>query len=129
MGKLEAGLYEALEAELKKSTQPMDCYMLFEKAGVRAHAATVNRVSDYLGNMWRKGQLSRLPAPSGRESTRARWMYLWKGRKVATPDPDQAVAFDTNKLLVQRPNMEITENGAGVTIELPNLVITIKYSR
>lgn len=126
MSKTESGLYQALEAELKKSAQPMDCWMLYEKPSVRAHAATVNRVSDYLGNMWRKGQLSRLPAPSGDPTARSRWMYLWKGRKLAAPSIESAVDFDTKKLLVQRPNVEISEAGGSITIELPNLVITIK---
>lgn len=84
----EAGLYEALEAELKKAKEPLDCIDLFDKPSVRRHAATANRVSDYLGNLWRKGKLTRLPAPSN-EGRKARWLYAWKGRpKVERPTLD-----------------------------------------
>lgn len=126
MSKTEQGLYDALEAELKKSSEPMDCAMLFERASVRKYAQTVNRVSDYLGNMWRKGDVVRLPAPR-MESSRSRWMYMWKGRRPAPlPTMDEAVEFGAKKMLLQRPSIEISESGNTVTIELPNWVLTIK---
>lgn len=74
MPRTEEGLYEALEQELKKTGNPMTCAQLFDIPAVREHAATVNRVSDYLGNMWRKGEVLRLAAPREYNS-RARWMY------------------------------------------------------
>jgi len=126
MSKTEEGLYEALEAELKKSLEPMDCAMLFEKASVRKFAQTVGRVSDYLGNMWRRGDVVRLPAPR-LENSRSRWMYMWKGRRPAPlPTPDEAVEFDAKKVLVQRPMIEISEAGKSLVIETPGYVITIK---
>lgn len=119
MSKTEEGLYEALEAELKKSADPMDCVMLFEKASVRKHANTVGRVSDYLGNMWRRGDVVRLPAPR-LDNSRSRWMYMWKGRRPAPmPAPEDAVEFDTKKVLLQRPTIEISEAGKNLVIETP----------
>jgi hypothetical protein len=126
MSKTELGLYTALENELKKSTEPLDSATLFERATIREHAQTVNRVSDYLGNMWRKGEVVRLPAPR-HETNRSRWMYMWKGRRPAPPPTmDQAVVFADKKMLLQRPSIEISESGDTVTIELPNWVLTIK---
>lgn len=126
MSRTEAGLYQALEAELKKAAEPLDCATLFERAAVREHAQTVNRVSDYLGNMWRRGDVVRLPAPR-LESSRSRWMYMWKGRRpAALPTADQAIAFDAKKMILERPSVEISESGNTITIELPHLVITVK---
>jgi hypothetical protein len=127
MPRTEEGLYQALEEELKKSKEPLSCAELFDHNTVREHAASINRVSDYLGNMWRKGLVNRLPAPLG-GNTRARWLYVWKGKK-SPPKPDVSEAvedFMTKRVLVQKPSLEISEAGNNITIELPNLVITIK---
>lgn len=124
----EDGLFGALEAELKKAKEPLDCAALFDKPSIRAHAASVNRVSDYLGHLWRKGKVMRLPAPRD-DTTRARWMYVWK---PSTPAPkpsvaeavEQAEQLSVNKLL-SRPNIEITEEGDTVVITLPAFTITV----
>lgn len=116
----------ALETELKKAKEPLDCVALFEKASVRAHALTVNRVSDYLGNMWRKGQVLRLPAPKG-DDRRSRWLYVWKGRPpIQKPTIDEALQRSTAQMILSKPNIEISEEGSVVTISLPNWSITIK---
>ena len=126
----EEGLYGALETELKKAKEPLDCATLFDRPSVRQHAATVNRVSDYLGNLWRKGVVLRLPAPR-LEGTRARWLYMWRGRpKPEMPDLSQAIAFDEHvEHVLQRPNMEITEEGDTVVITLAAITITIKQNK
>jgi hypothetical protein len=125
----EDGLFGALETELKKAKEPLDCATLFERASIRAHASSVNRVSDYLGHLWRKGKVLRLPAPKD-DNTRARWMYVWKPQ-TPPPKPTLADAMEKaeqasiNKLL-SRPNIEITEEGDSVVITLPAFTITIK---
>jgi len=72
------GLYGTLEAALKSANEPLHCSELFDRPDIRKHAETVNRVSDYLGNMWRKGDVARVPAPA-MPGTRSRWLYAWKG--------------------------------------------------
>jgi hypothetical protein len=128
----EHGLFGALETELRKAKEPLDCATLFEAASVREHANTVNRVSDYLGNLWRKGLVLRLPAPR-LEGTRARWLYVWKdkGPKKKPPvDMTKAIAFDERvDSLLNRPGMQITEEGDTVVITLPAITITIKQNR
>lgn len=125
----EDGLFGALEAELKKAKEPMDCAALFDRPAVRAHAVSVNRVSDYLGHMWRKGLVLRLPAPKD-DRTRARWMYVLKPQVPPPPRPsvaeavEQAEQLSVNKLL-SRPNIEITEEGDTVVITLPSFTITV----
>ena len=126
----EDGLFGALEAELKAATEPLDCATLFDRASIREHAASVNRVSDYLGNMWRKGLILRLPAPKD-DRTRARWLYLWKPLAVKkkpslAESVEAAVDFGSVKTLLGRPNIEITDEGDSIVITLPNFSVTVK---
>ena len=117
----ETGLFPALEAALKAASAPMDCQALFEMPTIRQHAASVSRVSDYLGGLWRKGQVVRLPAPKS-ESTRSRWMYEWKGHK----GPALYGSDYTPRILADRPSLLVTEEGRDVTIETPFLIITVR---
>lgn len=124
----EQGLFGALERELRKAKEPLDCATLFEVTAVREHAETVNRVSDYLGNLWRKGLVLRLPAPK-LEGTRARWLYIWKdkgAKKKPLPDLSQAVEFADVESIFSRPNLEVTEEGDTIVLTLPSITITIK---
>lgn len=117
----EDGLFPVLEAALKAATEPLDCQTLFDMPSIKDRAASVNRVSDYLGNLWRKGLVSRLPAPKI-EGTRARWLYAWKGQK----GPAIYGTDYTPKILADRPALLISEDGRDITIELENLIITIR---
>lgn len=126
--KSEEGLFEVLEKELRSRNEPVDCVELYNGSmAIRARAPNPNRVSDYLGNMWRKGLLVRLPAPKG-EGNKSRWLYAWKGKpKAAKPDMKQAIEFDGQvHTLLNKPNMQIEEDGRRVIINLPNLTITIE---
>lgn len=125
----EDGLFPILEEILKNSTEPLDCVTVFDMPEVRKHAATVNRVSDYLGHLWRKGKVVRLPAPKT-DNSRARWMYAWKGPRgpklhAALGIPAGAVEY-TPRVLADRPSVLITEEGSTITLELPNLLIVIR---
>lgn len=128
----EQGLFGALERELRKATEPLDCATLFDRPEVRKHAATVNRVSDYLGNLWRKNKVLRIPAPN-LEGTRARWLYIWKDKgPPKKPEIDLSKAIEYSEQLDQvmnRPNMQITEEGDTVVITLAAITITIKQNR
>ena len=99
----DEGLFPALEAALKEAKEPLDCQALFDMPAIRKHAASVNRVSDYLGGLWRKGQVVRLPAPKS-ENSRARWMYEWKGQK----GPAIYGTEYTPRILADRPSLLIT---------------------
>ena len=122
MRSTETGLFAALEAALKAASEPLDCNMLFDMASIKEHANAVTRVSDYLGNMWRKGLVTRLPAPRG-ENNRARWLYAWKGNKG--PKYLEAVDY-APRVLADRPTMLVTEEGNVLTLEFPNLIISIR---
>lgn len=120
------GLFPALEAVLKAATEPLDCQTLYDMPTIKAQAASVNRVSDYLGGLWRKGLVVRLPAPK-ESNSRARWMYEWKGSKGPKLHAKQSEALEyAPRILADRPSLLITEEGKNVTIETPFLIIQIR---
>lgn len=116
----ETGLFPALEAALRAASEPLDAQAFFDMPAIKEHAASANRVSDYLGGLWRKGVVVRLPAPKT-DGSRSRWLYEWKGQK----GPKIYGVEYTPKVLADRPTLFITEEGGVVTVELPNLTIKI----
>lgn len=122
----EGGLFHILEEILKTANRPMTATELYDNhAEVRSLAASANRVSDYLGNMWRlKGVVQRLPAPKTNNSS-ARFAYQWKhGAATSTvaaahPHLDASPTFS-------KPGIAITDHGNSVTIELDNYIITVR---
>lgn len=133
MSKMEPGLYELLAGILKQSDRPMTCVELYEREDVRALANSSNRVSDYLGGLWRKGDAARVPFP--RSATDAsRWAYLWHERIDVRKDrADQAPQVyqgdpATRTTLVDKPNIRITSFHDTITIDLPGFSITVRQT-
>ncbi len=126
----QLGIYHVLRTHLEASPYPLTCVDLFDFEDVKRYAPDSNRVSDYLGHLFRRGLVSRYPAPRT-ENSAARFAYLWKNSKAdspqqRTPAPRLSVvrAAEVQPL---RSNMKVVENTDGsVTIELSNLVITVK---
>jgi hypothetical protein len=123
MNHSEENLLEVLEKVLAAADRPLDCNELFDMPEVRPHAASANRVSDYLGNLWRKGKLSRVPATDPGRGPR--WKYQWK-KKLSTGST--SVEY-IPKLLADRPTMLISEQGDQIQIELSDLTILIKQKK
>lgn len=125
----ESGLMNALEKVLREQNRPMDCVELFDFPEVREHAASPNRVSDYLGNLWRKGFCTRVPY-TGPDKSRSKWTYQWKpvspDSKVGLPGPPIAGFEYAPKLLIDRPLLQITEEGHTIQLTTPHLTILIK---
>ena len=123
----ENGLFNVLERELKRvAPEPRTCVELYDLPEVRKLANSSNRVSDYLGNLWRKGKVVRIPAPRT-ETSAARWMYAWKaGEEVQGLEYSPNTVQVLGNTIMKRPNIEITENGNIITIDLPGLNIVIR---
>lgn len=123
----ENGLFEVLRAELRRvAPEPRTCGELFDLPQVKAIANTANRVSDYLGGLWRKGELVRIPAPRT-DSSAARWQYAWKaGSEVQGIEYEPAISQAIGNMLLKKPNIEISENGNVIMIDLPGLNIVIR---
>jgi hypothetical protein len=123
-------LYPALEAVLKEALEPMDCNQLFNLPQIKTLAPSANRVSDYLGVLYRKGLVSRVAATtdnSGR--SRTRWAYIWRNK--GTPEwrePPEAQIYKP-KTIADRPNLYIAEDGEFINIELPGFSIKIKKTK
>jgi hypothetical protein len=119
-------LFPAIEAILREATEPMDCIQLFEHPSIKSIAPSANRVSDYLGVMFRKGILSRVAG--GTTNSKARWAYIYRHKEK----PDWKIPKDKElidfrpKSLIDRPDLYIAENGDFINIELPRFSITIK---
>lgn len=122
-------LMPAIEAVLKEATEPMDCVQLFDIPAIKALAPSQNRVSDYLGVLFRKGVLSRVAGST--TNSKARWAYIY--RKRETPEwkiPKNKEVIDFRpKSLLDRPDLYIAEDGDFINIELPGFSITIKAKK
>ncbi len=99
---------------------PQYCHDLYGMPDVANSAASVNRVSDYLGALSQKGKVVRSPAPKNR-ANRTRWIYEWSGDK----GPALRGIEYRPRVLADRPTVLITEEGNVITVELPNLIISI----
>lgn len=131
------GIYQVIEQLLKASDRPLTCVDLFDSPEVKRYADDANRVSDYLGHLYRRQLLKRFPAPKD-GSSMARYAYMWKDPKLGSPaqrhvqprlfvaKPQQSHNGDQQHTVLSRPNIEITDGGGVVTIELPNAVLTIR---
>ena len=54
------GIYAILEQLLRATSEPLTCVDLFDRIpGVKRYAGAPNRISDYVGHMWRRGLLQR----------------------------------------------------------------------
>lgn len=139
------GVYHVLEILLKATDKPLTCVELYDDPDVKKFAPNVNKVSDYLGHMWRRGLLGRMPAAK-QVGSQARWSYFWKndtavpnallGPKAERPAPapvqvpelpeDTTEQTTTSTEILSKPSIAISESGGVVVIDLPSLVITIK---
>jgi hypothetical protein len=124
----DQGLFWALENALKVAEHPLDCHDLFAIDEVQLHATNYQRVSDYLGNMWRKNLLIRMPAPKDtKKSCRTRYVYQWRGENV--PNIHQHAMEYTPRVFVDKPSVLISEEGNVITLEFPNLLISIRQKQ
>lgn len=120
-------LLPVLETILRDATEPLDCNQLYDMQQVRSIAPSANRVSDYLGILFRKGKVSRTPNErSDTVAGRARWAYLWKNKELPDWKKPKEVIDYKPKAILDRPNIYITEDGDNISIELPHLSIVIK---
>lgn len=120
----EEGLYRLLEQLLREAAEPKNCNELFDHPEVRKYAASPNRVSDYLGSMWRRGLLRRVPETDPGRGPR--WRYSWKDKVP----PELAGAIDyVPKALIDRPNLLISEEGDRLQIDLKEIVIIIQHRK
>jgi hypothetical protein len=120
-------LFPAIEAALREANEPLDCNQLYDRPEIRQIAPSMNRVSDYLGVLFRRGVLSRVASDKS-SGSRTRWSYLWRKKELPAwrKPPDTEIIDFKPKAILDRPNIYISEDGENINIELPHLSITIK---
>jgi hypothetical protein len=79
-----------------------------------------DRVSDTLGFMWRRGLLTRYPAPRTEKSF-ARYAYVWDEKDNSKP-----VEPIAPKVTGKSVGCVVTEDSEGVKLEFDKFVILIK---
>ena len=131
MSKMNSSLFELLEEILKGADQPLTCIKIYERQDVRALTASSNRVSDYLGALWRKGKATRSVAIPDKNDG-SRWAYSWRHTmKEDKPGFDNVVQLvhegpPRAKLLADKPNVTVNELDGAITIEFAGFVVTVR---
>jgi hypothetical protein len=122
MIKSEAEIYQVLEGLLKKAGDtPQTCADLYDDPRVKELSESANRVSDYLGHMWRRGVLQRWYAAKNNQ-TRSRYAYTWLEAEETEPQPiDRLTVVRGTK----KPNVTVTENDGSVVLDFPEFTITV----
>lgn len=126
-------LYALLRDHLRVADTPLTCHDLYDVPEIRAVAPSANRVSDYLGVLFRRGELNRVQAvgSSDGEHGRARWAYIW--REKVRPEwvglKDEQVKVYRPKPILEKPNIFITEDGGLLNIEMPEISIQIQIKK
>lgn len=125
------GIYHVIEKLLKASSEPLTCVDLYDTAEVRKYADSVNRVSDYLGHMWRRKLLKRFDVPRTQTSA-ARYAYSWRDMSLGAPaqrhqQPRLEIVPPRPALpAADKPKLEVIPEANGLRIELPGFTVVIK---
>lgn len=130
-------IYHVLEKHLRTAAAPggggpMTVTMLMDIPEVRQAALNeftsdddvriaTNRLSDALGFMWRRGLLTRYPAPKESNSF-ARYSYIWDQQEDIRPVTEKPLAYTSSGKL----GCAITEIDDGVVLDFVKFTITIK---
>jgi len=121
--KSPAEIYTILEELLRKTgDQPLTCVDLFEDSRVAKLVDTPNRVSDYLGHMWRRGLLQRWYA--NETTQRARYAYTWKEEQKAEAKKIEALSVVRNDSV--KPHVTITEEDKRIVLDFPQFTIIVQ---
>lgn len=134
-------IYTVIEEALEKAGgTPKTCTELYEecsdipnhpdlarrnddfKTPEEKRRSEINRLSDYLGHMWKREVIERHMAPPSAVGL-ARYAYTLK-RKAW--EPKLVPAPEKPKIIESKPRMTVTETEKGITIDLDSIQIFIK---
>ena len=126
----KSGIYQLLENRLKATGEtPLTCGELYEFAEIRELARDANRVSDYLGHMWRRGLIQRWCTTPKDLSQKARFAYTWKGEVEVAPMPASSQKIEKLNIIrsnYTKPNVTITEDDNSVVLDFEQFTITVQ---
>lgn len=127
--KSDRTVYQMVEERLRKADKPMTCNELMDFNDIRQEmlnefgdvTTATNKLSDRLGFMWRRGVLTRYPAP--RTSTSfARYAY----GLTAVPEEPPLKAVPPPIKLKTKSLLGVTEHDDCVEIEFEKFIIYVK---
>ena len=121
--KSEAAIYKIVEQYIRGSKEPLTCVMLWEHDDVKRHARSPEKVSDFLGHMWRRGLLQRWAVPKN-STDRSRYAYSW----IDEPGADEPRKVEKLTLLNnghKKSNVTITEDEDRVILDFDKFTITM----
>lgn len=126
MIKSEAQIYQVLEELLRAAgNTPLTCVDLFDDQRVKDLVPSPNRVSDYLGHMWRRGVVQRWYA-SKETSSRSRYAYTWIEQPEEVLEPVTRLTVP-RKLAPEKPNITVVEDDGSITLDFKEFTITVKH--
>lgn len=118
------GIYAVLEKHLRKAKKPLTCVDMLDHSDVRKFTEDTNRISNYLGHMWRKKLLKRHIAPPS-ELSMARFAYTWEPEQVEAR-PVEGPAHLVLKGKSSETDLTVTRLGNQIIIEGETLKLTIQ---
>lgn len=131
--KSEKDIYNVLEKHLRAAAYPLTVTMLMDiqevhKAALdefsfkdRDERKATDKLSDTLGFMWRRGLLTRFPAPKESNSF-ARFSYIWDQKEDSRPVQEAAIS----RAAAGKVGVSITEIDDGVLLEFQKFTVMIK---
>ncbi len=127
------GIYAILEKLLRATNEnkPLTYTDLFDDPEVKKYADSPNRVSDYIGHMWRRGLLQRWTAPRNLNN-KARYAYTWKDKTTVEPVPDKVSRMPDLKVLkspLTKPNVTIIEDENEIVLDFAEFTITVRSKK
>lgn len=122
--KSEALIYKVIETHLKASgDRPLSCVDLWDHSDVRLNAKSTEKVSDYLGLMWRRGLIQRWTTPAT-GLTKARFGYTWK--EVSDDALEAKPILSVVKTSYKKANVTMTEVDDMIVLDFDHFTITIR---
>lgn len=132
MIKSNSEIYKVLEDALRAAGQePQTCVDLYQRSEVNALVESANRVSDYLGHMWRREVVKRWYAPKG-SNQRSTYAYTWIEPKPEekVPKPIERLSIVQNNRPIatkgNKPHVEILEEDGAITLDFKEFTITVR---
>lgn len=122
--KSEALIYKILEQHIKNSEHPITCAELWERADVSSNAKSIEKVSDHLGLMWRRGLLQRWSVPASSIS-KARYAYTWKEQQEQITQISNIPLKSVRNSYV-KTNVTVTEDGDRLILDFDKFTMTIQ---
>ena len=122
--KSDAEIYKILEKHIKNAKDPITCVALWDFDDVRANARSLEKVSDFLGLMWRRGMLQRWSVPKI-STDRSRYAYTWQEKPEDTA-PQKVRVMNVVNTQHKKSNVTITEADDKIILDFDKFTLIVQ---